>query len=186
MISRVDLAKLLTGGCQCGAVRFACDAPPENVHVCHCRMCQKAVGGPFAVICPVPKTAFRVTRGTLAWFESSALARRGFCQACGTPLIFDYPEDPGIGVLVGSLDHPDRVPPIVQYGVETKVPWVRHVPDLPGKRLYEEDPKGYLPRIKASNRQHPDYDTTRWPPAPQAAHDQPSMTADCLGEAVHS
>ena len=69
----------ITGGCQCGAVRYALDQQPENVHVCHCRMCQKAVGGPFAVICPVLKPAFRVTRGTLSYFMSSDVGRRGFC-----------------------------------------------------------------------------------------------------------
>ncbi len=40
----------LTGRCQCGGVRFACQALIENLHVCHLRMCQKAVGGSFAVI----------------------------------------------------------------------------------------------------------------------------------------
>ena len=156
----------LTGGCQCGAVRFACDAEPQNVHVCHCRMCQKAVGGPFAVICPVLKTAFRVTRGEIAWFRSSELARRGFCRDCGTPMIFDYPEFPDIGVLSGCFDQPDRVPPVIQYGNESRVGWYAHLSELPGERpTYSEDPMGYLPRIRASNRQHPDHDTQTWPPA---------------------
>ncbi len=156
---------IMTGGCQCGAVRFAFTTPPENVHVCHCRMCQKAVGGPFAVICPVLKNSFEVTRGQFSWFHSSALARRGFCKDCGTPMIFEYPEYDDIGVLVGALDHPDRVPPVVQYGIESRVPWYGHLPELPGDRpTYSVDPKGYLPRIKASNRQHPDHDTTVWPP----------------------
>ena len=39
---------VLTGGCQCGAVRFAVSAPPTKISVCHCRMCQKASGAPFA------------------------------------------------------------------------------------------------------------------------------------------
>lgn len=154
----------LTGGCQCGAVRFACDLPPENVHVCHCRMCQKAVGGPFAVICPTPKTSFRVTRGTISWFGSSALAQRGFCRNCGTPMIFNYREAPDIGVLVGTFDRPDRVPPVVQYGIEGRLPWFGHLPELPGNEpTYALDPEGYLPRITASNRQHPDHDTAEWP-----------------------
>ncbi|HEY4199964.1 MAG TPA: GFA family protein [Devosiaceae bacterium] len=154
---------LMTGGCQCGAVRFAFDRPPENVHVCHCRMCQKAVGGPFAVICPVLKSSFRVTRGEISYFDSSALARRGFCSNCGTPMIFDYPDFPDIGVLVGCLDHPDRVPPVVQYGIESRMPWFNHLQDLPGdKPTYSVDPMGYLPRITASNRQHPDHDTADW------------------------
>jgi hypothetical protein len=160
----------LTGGCQCGAVRFACDRPPQNVHLCHCRMCQKAVGGPFAVICPVLRSAFRVTRGTISWFHSSELARRGFCRHCGTPMIFEYPEFPDLGVLVGTFDHPHRVPPVVQYGIESRVAWFNHLTTLPGdKPTYSVDPKGYLPRIRASNRQHPDHDTAEWPPARDTA-----------------
>lgn len=150
----------LTGGCQCGAVRYQVGVQPRNVHVCHCRMCQKAVGGPFAVICPVLKTEFRVTRGEIAWFGSSAVARRGFCSDCGTPLIFDYPDYPDIGVLAGSFDQPDRVPPVVQYGIESRVHWWHGIEDLPGDQpTYAVDPEGMLPRIQASNRQHPDHDT---------------------------
>ena len=41
-------ARVHTGGCQCGAVRYALLAEPYDPHICHCRMCQKAFGGPFA------------------------------------------------------------------------------------------------------------------------------------------
>lgn len=155
-----------TGGCQCGAVRIAFEGEPENVHVCHCRMCQKAVGGPFAVICPVARAGFRVTRGEMAWFASSALARRGFCRDCGTPMIFDYPHAAEIGVMAGCLDRPDLVPPVVQYGIESRVPWFAGLTALPDDGpTYAEDPDGMLPRIQATNRQHPDHDTAVWPPA---------------------
>lgn len=160
-------ATVLAGGCQCGAVRYALDQQPENVHICHCRMCQKAVGGPFAVICPVQKTAFRVTRGTISYFHSSDVARRGFCSACGTPLLFEYPEGDDLGVLVGTLDEPDRAPPENQYGNESRVAWYGGLLNVPGNApTYSENPQ-MLHRISSSNHQHPDRDTTSWPePAP--------------------
>ena len=36
----------LTGGCQCGAVRYALYAVPPEPSICHCRMCIPLVGGP--------------------------------------------------------------------------------------------------------------------------------------------
>jgi hypothetical protein len=154
---------VLTGGCQCGAVRYALEQQPENVHVCHCRMCQKAVGGPFAVICPVMKPAFRVTRGAMSFFNSSDVGRRGFCAACGTPMTFDYPEGDDIGVLVGTLDEPDRAPPVIQYGNESRVDWYGALGLLPGDTpTYSQDP-AMLDRIRRSNHQHPDHDTPDWP-----------------------
>src|SRR5215475_8929725 len=41
---------LHTGGCQCGAVRYALYGQPTNPHVCHCRMCQKAFGNYFVLL----------------------------------------------------------------------------------------------------------------------------------------
>lgn len=154
----------LTGGCQCGAVRYAITSEPFNVHVCHCRMCQKAVGGPFAVICPVIKTGFAVTRGEISYYWSSEVARRGFCAACGTPLLFEYPHADDIGILAGTLDEPDRVQPVIQYGNESRVAWYGGIEAIPGNAsTYDEDP-AMLHRIKSSNRQHPDHDTAAWPP----------------------
>lgn len=156
-------AVLLAGGCQCGAVRYALDQQPVNVHVCHCRMCQKAVGGPFAVICPVMKTAFRVTRGTISYFHSSDVARRGFCAACGTPLLFEYPEGEDLGVLVGTLDEPDRAPPENQYGNESRVAWYGSLLSVPGDRPTYADNPEMLHRISSTSHQHPDHDTATWP-----------------------
>ncbi len=67
-------AEALTGGCQCGAVRYALDEQPTNPHICHCRMCQKAFGSFFAPLMSVSVKNFEVTRGELAIFMSSDMA----------------------------------------------------------------------------------------------------------------
>ncbi len=159
------MTALLAGGCQCGAVRYALDQQPVNVHVCHCRMCQKAVGGPFAVICPVDKVNFHVTRGTISWFKSSELANRGFCRDCGTPLFYEEQGSGHISVTLGSLDDPDDLRPAAQSGVESRVVWFSQLSRLPEHESNEgEGGEARHVTIRDSNRQHPDYDTDHWPP----------------------
>ncbi len=79
----------ITGGCQCGAVRYRVDGELTWAHVCHCRMCQKASGNYFMALANAQKDEFVVTRGEISWFRSSDPVRRGFCKDCGTPLIFE-------------------------------------------------------------------------------------------------
>jgi hypothetical protein len=100
---------VVTGGCQCGEVRYALYVPPENAHACHCRMCQRATGGLFAVLAGASKDNFAWTSGDPAIFESSNLATRAFCRDCGTPLSFAYnmPEA-RFYITIGSLDDPTR------------------------------------------------------------------------------
>jgi hypothetical protein len=133
--SRVPVA---TGGCQCGAVRYAFYVPLENAHVCHCRMCQRAVGGIFAALAGAAPENFAWTRGTPEFFASSNLAKRGFCAACGTPLSFKYDTPTArMYTTIGSLDHPEEAPVIKQYGIESRLPWVKFCEDVPAERTAE-------------------------------------------------
>ena len=70
---------VLTGGCQCGAIRFAVKAAPVRVSICHCRMCQKASGAPFASFADIEHADFAWTKGKPAAFRSSSIAERDFC-----------------------------------------------------------------------------------------------------------
>ena len=147
----------LAGGCQCGAVRYLITGPPERVHLCHCRMCQKAVGGPFAASAPVRRSDFAWTRGTPASFASSSLAHRDFCAACGTPLTFRYDDADTISVTLGSLDRPEDVPPVRQYGIEGRLSWLERIEALP----FETTDEAMAPDRKRRfvSHQHPDHDT---------------------------
>ena len=112
---------VLTGGCQCGAVRYALFAKPERAGICHCRMCQKAVGGPFFAWAAVNVQDFAWTRGAPASSRSSSAADRGFCARCGTPLTFRYLRGPEhIDVTIGSLDTPEAVTPTWWMGIESR------------------------------------------------------------------
>jgi len=147
---------LYTGGCQCGAVRYALYAEPTNPHVCHCRMCQKAFGNYFAPFAGVPPSDFAWVMGTPGIFKSSPAAERGFCRDCGTPLSFRYLERDRISISLGSLDQPSRVPPAKQYGVESRLPFVATLTNLPATRTEDEVAPHDLARLKS--RQHPDGD----------------------------
>src|ERR1700756_4838437 len=99
----VEAPTRLTGGCQCGAVRYELTARPRGASLCHCRMCQKAGGAPFMAFAPLSITDFVVTRGQIATFASSDIAERGFCSTCGTPLTYRGVTSRRISVTVCSL-----------------------------------------------------------------------------------
>lgn len=147
---------LHTGGCQCGAVRYALCAHPEHAHLCHCRMCQKAVGNAFAALAPVRLEDFAWTQSEPSVFLSSSAAKRGYCSACGTPLFFRYMDSEWIDVTIGSLDEPERPPPKLHYGVESRLSWLNRVDALSGENTPDGGLTGAPRRIVSY--QHPDRD----------------------------
>jgi len=148
---------LHTGGCQCGRIRYALYAEPKSPHICHCRMCQKAVGGYFAPFASIDLVDFAWTRGQPALFKSSEAVERGFCANCGTPLSFRYVVRPRIGLALGSLDQPARIKPRFQYGIESRLPFMAELAGLEGERADEGVSADIAGRL--ASRQHPDHDT---------------------------
>ncbi len=145
---------VLTGGRQCGAVRYALYRSPVNPHICHCRMCQKAMGSPIAAYAAVLGTDFAWTRGSPKLFKSSTIVTRGFCGDCGTPLWFRFEDDTWIGFTLGSLDDPDQVPPTRAFGAESKRRWFDGLHNLP--HLTTDSVLDAEMQAKLISQQHPD------------------------------
>jgi hypothetical protein len=135
------MSEVHKGGCQCGAVRYEIRSELQGAHVCHCRMCQRATGGLFAALVGASKENIFWVEGAPRGFESSNLASRGFCGACGTPLTFAY-NDPKarLYVTIGSLDDPNAAPIERQFGAESRIKWVRFCEDVEGETTGEHDP----------------------------------------------
>ena len=154
-MSEVTKAAAVTGGCQCGAVRYALYAEPD-VGICHCRMCQKATGGLFLASAGVPLAQFAWTKGEPAVFQSSSVAERGFCRECGTPLFFRYLAKDKIDVTIGSLDDPAAAKPTSQVGVESRVPWWRELFELQGRTTQQDPPPGGLEALSSFQHRYGD------------------------------
>ena len=153
----------VTGGCQCGAVRYAISGTLGRASICHCRMCQKAFGAFYAPLVTARLSAFEVTRGEIAIFRSSEPVERGFCRSCGTPLTFRVLAKQDIDVAIGSLDDPSVAKPEIQWGIEGKLPWVDELHQVPGEETGGSGPRERYDLIARTNRQHPDHDTETWP-----------------------
>ena len=122
-----------------------------RVSICHCRMCQKASGAPFASFADIEHEDFAWTRGKPAAFKSSSIAERDFCAACGTPLSFRRIGGPRIEIMTGAFDRPDRVVPTRQFGTESRLGWVVGIANLPSQTTLQN----YGPEKMATHRQPP-------------------------------
>jgi hypothetical protein len=153
---------VITGGCQCGAVRFSVEGL-GRASLCHCRMCQKAFGSFYGPLVTAER-GLVWTRGAPKYFHSSNLARRGFCGDCGTPLTFE-PEGQPVDLAIGALDDPAIAEPTIQHALDTRMPWLEAMTHLPVRT--PDEAAGAAPHYAAvRSHQHPDHDTGPggWPP----------------------
>ena len=151
--------KIASGGCQCGAVRYAVYGEPFGPSICWCRMCQKATGGLFGAFVDVNDDDLVWTRGEPSRFRSSEAAERGFCSACGTPLFYHYRGGHRYAMTAGSFDEPTRWPPERQLVPENRPAFAAEL-----VRLEEVPTDSWQNDSEAfASRQHPDHDTERWP-----------------------
>ncbi|RDE08309.1 GFA family protein [Pelagibacterium lacus] len=164
-MNRIDME--VSGGCQCGAVRYHATEMHDNAHLCHCRMCQKAVGNIFAALVAAPDDAIAWTRGQPAVWRSSEHVERGFCANCGTPLFYHDVHNGRTNFTIGSLDTPGAFPPGGHTGTEGKMPWFETITAIEDGGATEAGHEAWAAAIRASNHQHPDRDTDAWSPTPR-------------------
>jgi hypothetical protein len=132
--------KKVTGGCLCGKVRYEAIVFLKTGYYCHCRICQKSSGQPADISVPIKAGTLVFTKSKPKYYVSSEHGRRGFCEDCGSRLLWqalDPRNDWMTNVTVGSLDDPDEVEPSVHIFVDTKLPWYKVNEQLPRFREAE-------------------------------------------------
>jgi hypothetical protein len=135
----------LTGGCQCGAVRYEVAEAPSEIYVCHCRECRRQSASAFGISATVPRAALRVMRGTPKfWSRSTDTGNTldcAFCSDCGSRLWHQRagasPDAP-ISVKGGSLDEPLDMNGAIHIWTSRKLPGIV-IP--PGAAQYPGEPE---------------------------------------------
>lgn len=141
----------LTGGCQCGALRYQVSAAPLMVYNCHCTNCQRIGGGAFSTPAAVLEASFSFVDGepqTFEWTSDAGTMRFGWlCRNCGTRIAHGQRPTNGIlSVRSGTFDDRSWVTPVGDIWMRSKQAWVT----LTGDRLaFEQQPSDYSGLVAA-------------------------------------
>ena len=133
-----DVSKTHEGGCYCGAVRYRISAAPTWSAHCHCRSCQKALGGGFVTWAKVAASDFDVILGTIKKCSINEGVERGFCGDCGTTLTYDAKGEAegqdwsgDAWFAAATLDDPSICSPKTHVFISDRQPWIKLADGLP-------------------------------------------------------
>jgi hypothetical protein len=139
---------MVKGSCYCGRVTYEVTGPFNAMMSCHCSMCRKHHGAPFATYVSAPLRNFRWLSGEDAQihYQSSEQTSRDSCRVCGSPLPVLLPAH-GLALLPAApLEGDLGITPQGHMFVGSKAPWYEITDTLP---QYDEYPPAYpTPGIK--------------------------------------
>ena len=121
----------LTGGCQCGHVRYRLDRAPFSVHCCHCTDCQRETGSGFAINGLCDGRELTVLQGEVETIDTPSNSGAGQviarCPICKVALWSHYSSSKEHVAFMrcGTLDTSSAVEPDVHIFVRSKLPWVK-------------------------------------------------------------
>lgn len=135
----------ITGGCQCGAIRYEIASFPLLLYTCNCTDCQRQSGSAFALNMPVRFRDFRVLQGEPnAWRHTSpggtpVISR--FCGNCGTRLYGERDGRPEtVNLRAGTLDDTSWLVPAAHFFTRSAQSWLQ---PAPGAACFETQPDGW-------------------------------------------
>ena len=140
----IELTLPLTGGCQCGQVRFTLKAAPVVFYLCHCSECQRQSSSAFGESVKVRKQDVEV-EGELALYtgvtDSGNAKHCEFCPKCGVRMF--HGRKPGAATFNmkgGTFDDRSWLHPAGHIWTSSKQPFVAIGAD---ELQYARQPESY-------------------------------------------
>ena len=136
----------MRGSCLCGTVEweFDGDFSGKGMSHCHCTMCRKSHGTPFATFVGSDQSDFKFLHGAEAVraYESSPGMVRNFCAHCGSPVSVEI--GPRRAVPAGLFDDEPPRKPTMHIFTKDKARWFHISDNLPQQDYY---PAGVSRRV---------------------------------------
>jgi len=131
-VEKQTMSEVLTGGCQCGAIRYQIEGDPLTLAACHCTECQRQSSSAFGLSMVVAKEAFAITGGgTKQWHRqtpSGADQTCHFCADCGVRIYHASSGNPAIYIVkAGTLDDTGALVPAGQIWTGSAQPWLKDI-----------------------------------------------------------
>ena len=123
---------MLTGKCECGAVRYRVEDAFRYAMNCHCSRCRAATGSAFKAFAGIEREKLELTDGAdrlLIHGEPELNDTR--CSVCGSLLYSVVRDGAYVHVALGSLVDAPTIRPTKHIFVGSKAPWFEITDDLP-------------------------------------------------------
>lgn len=121
----------LTGGCFCGAIRYAIDQPLRDARSCHCSQCRKAYSAQASAFALTAPGSFTWTEGQdllTSYLNKNNLGLQ-FCSRCGSTLCGVQGKEV-FGVTLGCLDDDADIVIERHIHVSSKADWEKLPEDI--------------------------------------------------------
>ena len=128
---------MLSGKCECGAVRYRVADEFRYAANCHCSNCRASTGSAFKPFAGIEREKLEVTGGAdklLTWGDADNNHTR--FAVCGSLLYSVVREGAYVNVALGSLADEPRVRPTEHIFVGSKAPWFEITDELPQREEY--------------------------------------------------
>jgi hypothetical protein len=128
---------MLSGKCECGAVRYEVADEFRYAANCHCSNCRASTGSAFKPFAGIEREKLEITQGAdslLVWGEENANHTR--CAVCGSLLYSVVRDGAYVHVAMGSLVDMPNISPTEHIFVGSKAPWYEITDDLPQNDEY--------------------------------------------------
>jgi hypothetical protein len=125
-------SRVLSGGCECGTVRYRVADAFRYAANCHCSRCRAATGSAFKAFAGIEREKLALTAGQdslLVVGEEDANDTR--CGVCGSLLFSVVRDGASVHVAMGSLVDDPSIRPSAHIFVGSKAPWFEITDDLP-------------------------------------------------------
>ncbi len=129
---------MLSGKCECGAVRYRVADEFQYAANCHCSNCRASTGSAFKPFAGIEREKLEVTGGAdklLIWGDADNNHTR--CAVCGSLLYSVVRDGAYVHVALGSLADEPSTRPTEHIFVGSKAPWFEITDELPQREEYD-------------------------------------------------